>query len=84
LVVYYTANPNFVATPQLMPLSVSPTSVQVNFTGTAGKSYTVWRSSSLNGTWINLGAATVGSNGTAAYVDNAPLSSAAFYRVSNP
>ena len=84
LVVYYTANPNFVAVPQLRPLGVTATQVQVNFTGTPTKTYTVWRAGSLTGPWISVGMALVGQDGSATFNDNTPLSSAAFYRVSNP
>ncbi len=84
LVVYYTVNPGFVARPTLMPLVVSATQVSVKFGGTVGATYTVWRSDSVNGTWINVGTAIVGQDGTATFNDAAPLSTAAFYRVSNP
>lgn len=84
LVVYYTPNPNFVLPPQSLVLSVSSTAVQVSFTGSAGKTYTVWRADALTDAWVSIGQATVGQDGKATFTDTAPLPTAAFYRVSNP
>ena len=84
LVVYYTPTPGYIARPTLMPLVVSASQVAVKFSGSVNTTYTVWRSDSLTGTWVNVGTATVDETGTATFDDNAPLSTAAFYRVSNP
>jgi hypothetical protein len=83
LVVYYTLTPGFAARPTLLPLVVSSAQVQVKFGGTVGITYTVWRTDSLNGTWTNVGTATVDQDGTATFNDATPLSAGAFYRVSH-
>lgn len=84
LVVYYTLTSGFAAQPKIMPLGVSNGQVVINFTGTIGDTYTVWRASALDGTWTSLGTATVGQNGIATYTDATPLPATAFYRVTNP
>jgi hypothetical protein len=85
LVVYYTPAATSVAwTPKLLPLSVSSTQVQVQFTGTVDATYTVWRTDSLSDPWINIGTATVTEDGTATFTDGESLPSSAFYRVTNP
>jgi hypothetical protein len=84
LVVYYTPTPGFVARPTLLPLVVSGSQIAVKFSGSIGTTYTVWRANSLTGVWANVGAAMIGADGTATFNDTAPLSTAAFYRVSNP
>lgn len=85
LVVYYTlAATSGAAQPRLLPLAVAATQVQVRFNGTSGSTYTIWRAASLSGPWSSLGTATVGDDGTATYIDAMPLTSSAFYRVSNP
>ncbi len=60
------------------------TSVQVNFTGTAGKTYSVQRVGTLGGTWETRGTATTGTDGRATFTDSTPLAGAAFYRVIYP
>ncbi len=62
----------------------SPTSVQVKFTATANKTYSVQRAGTLGGTWETRGPATTGADGQATFTDNAPLAGAAFYRVIYP
>jgi hypothetical protein len=84
LVIYYTLVNSGPAQPKLLPLTVSSTQVQVKFSGTIGTTYTVWRTASLGGTWSSIGTAMVGSDGTATFMDNAPLPTAAYYRLSNP
>jgi hypothetical protein len=59
----------------------SPTSVQVKFTGSANKTYSVQRVGTLGGIWEARGPATTGADGKATFTDNAPLAGAAFYRV---
>jgi len=63
---------------------VSAGSVQVQFTGVAGTSCTVWRASAVTGTYLSIGSTTIGGGGTGSITDNAPLPGAAFYRVSSP
>ena len=84
LVVYYTPTVGYVARPTLLPLVVSGSQTAVKFSGSIGTTYTVWRTDSLTGVWANVGTATVGADGTATFNDTTPLSTAAFYRVSNP
>jgi hypothetical protein len=80
--VYYTAASGTLRA-RLLPLTVSPAQVRVKFTGSAGGVYTIERAAALDGTWTPIGSITVGDDGTATFMDNAPLSGAAFYRVSN-
>ncbi len=78
--VYFTAGA--IALPaNLKPLVVSPTLVMVQFTGTAGLAYHIWRADSLTSAWIDLGSATPDGSGNGSFNDNAPLSATAFYRV---
>ena len=80
--VYYTS-PSSVPISLLAPIR-GPASVQVQFTGAVGATYSVQRVGMLGGTWTTLGAATVGQNGTGTFNDASPLPTAAFYRVSYP
>jgi len=81
--VYYT--PGAVAAPAvLQPPVPGPGVVQVLFTGTANMTYTVQRAAAATGPWFPLGTATVATNGTATFPDNAPLPGTAFYRVVYP
>jgi len=83
LVVYYTATSGTTPSkPVMLPLGISPTQVQVNFSGTPAVIYTVWRAASVAGPWTSLGTAAAGDSGTGSYTDTAPLSTAAYYRVS--
>ena len=84
LAVYYTLPAGYGVKPVLLPLQITGGQVVVNFTGTAGSSYTVWRTGSLPGTWTSLGSVTVGQNGTGTCTDTSPLTTACYYRVSNP
>jgi len=79
--VYYTPGPAAVIIESVVP---TPTSVTITFSGEVGGIYSVRRSGTVDGTYTVIGSATVQPNGKATYVDNAPLSSAAFYRISNP
>jgi len=78
--VYYT--PGALAIPAVIkPLTAGPTAVKVQFTGTAGLSYQIWRTANLSGTWSQIGTATTDNSGNGSFDDAAPLSSTAFYRV---
>ncbi len=81
--VYYTPGEAADVVVLLAPV-VGPTSVQVNFTGTAGKTYSIQRVGTLGGTWETRGTATTGTDGRATFTDSAPLAGAAFYRVIYP
>lgn len=81
--VYFTAGVNAVPA-VLQTLTVTPTQVQVPFTGTVGFTYTVLRAPAVTGPWSSIGTATIGAGGTATLLDNAPLSGSAFYRVVYP
>jgi hypothetical protein len=81
--VFYTTG--VIITPAVIQsLGVSPTQVQVPFTGTAGKTYTILRASAVTGPWGSIGTATVTGGGTATFTDASPLSAGAFYRVVYP
>lgn len=72
--------------PQIVIKSVvpTPTSVTINFGGEVGTTYSVQRSGDVAGTYTIIGTATVEADGTATFIDNSPLTDAAFYRISNP
>ena len=57
---------------------------QFTFLGTPGTAYEVQRSASLPGSWTTLGAVTTGPDGSAQWMDTAPLTNGAFYRVVFP
>ena len=65
----------------VQPPVVSPTQVQIHFMGTVGKTYSIERTASLNGSWTPIGTAAVSGDGTGSYTDVSPLAGAAFYRV---
>ena len=78
--VYYTVGA--IALPaNIKPLVISSSLVTVQFTGTAGMAYHIWRAASVNGAWTDLGTAIPDGSGNGSYNDSAPLSSTAFYRV---
>lgn len=81
--VYYTAGTGALPA-RLKALVTSLTQVQVPFTGTIGKTYTVQRAPAVTGPWSPLGTATTDGSGAATFTDSAPLSDAAFYRVVYP
>ncbi|HEV2693438.1 MAG TPA: DNRLRE domain-containing protein, partial [Verrucomicrobiae bacterium] len=81
--VYYTIGATALQA-MMMPPAVSPAQVQVSFIGSAGHTYTVYRSASVAGPWSSIGQAQVGQNGTGTIMDTAPTTTGAFYRVSYP
>jgi hypothetical protein len=68
----------------LQPPSVTSSNVVVRFSGEVGKTYTVLRSATLNGTYTSAGTTTVQPDGTATFTDSSPLPGSAFYRVTYP
>ena len=82
--VFFTASAGNVSAAVIQPLTVGPTQVQVTFTGTAGKVYSIHRAPAITGTWTPIGTATVAGNGIGTFTDNAPLTGTAFYRVVYP
>jgi hypothetical protein len=78
--VFYTPAVNITLQPPL----VSPTSVQLNFTGAASKLHYVLRAPVITGPWATNGTATTDGAGHATYTDNSPLPGGAFYRVYLP
>ena len=62
----------------------SPTTATLTFTGDVGKTYTVLRSATAGSGYGSIGTAVVQPNGTATFVDNSPLATAAFYRIVFP
>ncbi len=59
-------------------------SVELTFSGTAGRTYSVQRAEALGGAWATIGSTTVSTGGTAAFTDASPLPNTAFYRVVYP
>jgi len=82
--VYFSASAANISAAVIQPLIVGPARVQVQFTGTPGKGYEIWRAATLAGPWTTLGTATVAGNGAGSFVDSAPLPNAGFYRVVYP
>jgi hypothetical protein len=78
---YYTAA---VAPIRILSLQRGATTVTLNFSGVIGNSYSVLRAAAVTGPYSSVGSVTVQPNGTATFVDNAPLSGQAFYRISAP
>jgi hypothetical protein len=58
--------------------------VQLNFTGLAGRTYSVQRAGTVNGSWTTIGTATANSSGAATYTDSTPPAGSAFYRIVYP
>lgn len=81
--VYYTLTDS-VGQPVMHKVTISPNQVQVPFTGTVGKTYTILRAQDPTGPWSTVGTAPVGSDGTGSFTDSAPLSGRAFYRAVYP
>ena len=81
--VHYTAGA-FAVPAVIQTLTVGVSQVQVPFTGTIGKTYTVLRAPAVTGPWGSIGTATVGVGGTATFNDATPLPAGAFYRVVYP
>jgi hypothetical protein len=81
--VYYTPGvvPEVVT---LLPPLVTPTTVQVSFTGAASQTYSVQRVGALGAAWETRGTIITGADGKATFSDDAPLAGAAFYRVIRP
>jgi hypothetical protein len=65
-------------------ITSAPGSVAIVFTGNIGNTYTVLRSSTVNGAYSSIGTAVVQPDGAATFTDNSPLPAGAFYRVSYP
>ena len=82
--VYFSGVAGNVSAAIIQPLAISGSQIQIQFTGTPGKTYQILRASSLAGPWVNIGSATVAGNGNASSTDNSPLPNAAFYRVVYP
>ncbi len=78
--VYYSASVTAIPAVIQTPL-ISPTQVQVNFIGTIGKTYAVFRAPTVNGPWTSVGTAMVDTNGLASFTDLSPLTGNGFYRV---
>jgi hypothetical protein len=78
--VYFTAN----SESRITWLTRTPTSVVIDMTGAAGTAYSVQRADAATGPYAPIGTATADSSGAATYTDNAPLPTAAFYRLSYP
>jgi hypothetical protein len=78
--VFYT--PGFVAVPaSIKPILVSPSAVALQFTGSVGFTYHIWRATGLNEAWTDIGTATVDASGSGSFNDGAPLPGGALYRV---
>jgi hypothetical protein len=57
---------------------------QLNFLGTPGTAYRVQRAATLSGSWTDLGRVSTAPDGSAQWIDAAPPSTGAFYRVIFP
>ncbi len=79
--VFYTpAAPGIV----IRSISRDATSATIQFSGTAGSTYTVLRSGTVNGTYSSVGTAVAQPDGSASFTDNASPAGQAFYRISFP
>ncbi len=81
--VYYTVNTNFVAPIVIGSITRGASSVTIQFTGAPNTTYSVHRTTALGTSWTPIGPATAAGNGAATFTDNAPPSTAAFYRISS-
>jgi hypothetical protein len=59
-------------------------SAEIQFRGTAGKTYSVERAPTVNGPWTSIGSVTVGAGGVASQTDSSPPTDNGFYRVVFP
>lgn len=75
--VYY----KYVPSLHITSISRGPTSATINFTGAPLTLYSVRRSTTVNGTYTQIGTATTLADGTASYTDNSPPAGSAFYRI---
>jgi hypothetical protein len=82
--VFYTLNNDVVGAPTLHSVTMSQDHIDVPFRGTVGKIYSVMRAPGATGPWLNIGSATVDSNGNASFRDNTPLPGQGFYRIVYP
>ena len=81
--VFYSANAVVSPVTMLQPI-VTPTSVEIRFSGEIGITYSILRSENIAEGYISIGTATVQPNGIGAFTNNTPLPNTAFYRISNP
>ncbi len=79
--VYFTPNTNVVVNIQITSISRGPSSVTLQFTGAPSSTYTVQRATAIGGTWTPIGTPETNGGGSASFVDNAPPSTTAFYRI---
>lgn len=68
----------------MQPPTLSPGSVQVNFTGAPSQSYHVLRAPEVTGPWTTNGTVVTAGNGSGVHTDTTPLPGGAFYRVFQP
>ncbi|MDB6024548.1 MAG: hypothetical protein JWM68_771 [Verrucomicrobiales bacterium] len=79
--VFYTPNAN--VNIRIGSISRTPSAVTIQFSGAPNTTYSVGRTTALEGSWPPpIGTATSAGDGTANFTDNAPPATAAFYRIS--
>lgn len=70
--------------PVINSITRGATTATLDLTGPAGAGFTVWRATTVTGTYVNIGTGSFTGGGTGSFPDNAPPADAAFYRVSTP
>lgn len=70
--------------PVILSITRGASSATLDLSGPAGAGFTVWRASTVTGTYANIGGGSFTGGGTASFPDNSPPAGAAFYKVSIP
>jgi hypothetical protein len=82
--VFYTPGAQVAPSIVMQPPVVSPSSVQINFSGAPTTSYHVLRAPTVTGPWTTNGTVVTAGNGNGVHTDNTVLPAGAFYRVFRP
>lgn len=70
--------------PVITSITRGATSATLNLTGPASTGFTVWRSTTVNGTYVNIGTGAFTGGGTGTFLDNTAPAGSAFYKASIP
>ena len=70
--------------PVITYISRGATSATLSLSGPAGAGFTIWRSTTVDGTYVNVGSGSFTGGGTGSFVDNTAPAGAAFYKASIP
>lgn len=81
--VFYTPGSPPPAQIEIGNIAVTPTGVQIPFSGITGNTASIYRATSVDGAWTKIGDATV-NNGSGSFTDTTPPATQAFYRVGQP